>query len=247
MGNRASSTNEVIIDVSTSLSVVTNLIQTNSQTISQTGTNTNTFTLETAEGSVVRAKSITSTQNIDATVQASGEVSAEIRNKIGADLKSALDAAVDQSSTANTGIFGFGDSTTTVNKTKSKNAISASIETIAKQENWQTIVNSVVNKNEAKIYLSGNVQIEEGIVNDQKLVSRLIAKAVLNTVLDNANQILADNKSNLKLTQKADSSTGLFGGTGGMAASLISSCVLCSICLIVLIIIMQLKGGKKSE
>jgi hypothetical protein len=247
MGNRASSTNEVVIDVSTALSVVTNLIQTNSQSIAQTGTNTNIFTLETAEGSVVRAKSITSTQNIDTTVQASGEVSAEIRNKIGVDMKSALDAAVDQSSTASTGIFAFGDSTSTVNKTKSKNAISASIDTVAKQDNWQTIVSSVVNKNEGKIYLRGNVQVDEGIVNDQRLVSRLIAKAVLNTVLDNANQILTDNKTNLKITQKADSKTGLFGGTGGMIGSVISMVALCCICLIVLIIIMKLKGGGKSE
>lgn len=247
MGNVSSSTNEVVIDVSTALSIVTNLIQTNSQSIAQTGVNTNTFTLETAEGSVIKAKNIQSFQSIDATVQASGEVNAEIRNKIGADLKSALDAAVDQSSSASTGIFAFGDKVSTVNKTKAKNAISASIETIEKQENWQTIVNNIVNKNDAKIYLRGNVTLEEGIVNDQKLVSRLIAKAVLNTVLDNANQVLADNKSNLRITQKADSKAGLFGGTGGMIASIISMVALCCICIIMLIIFMKLKGGKKSE
>jgi hypothetical protein len=246
MGNRASSTNEVVIDVSTSLSIITTLIQTNSQTIAQTGVNNNIFTLETAEGSYITAKTIRSTQSIDASMQASGEVNATVRNKIGAELKSALDAAIDQSSTASTGIFAFGDKTTTVNKTTTKNAISAAIETLGEQNNWQNIVNSVVNKNEGKIFLRGRVDVDE-IVNDQTLVSKLIAQAVLNTVLDSANEILANNNTNLKITQKADSKTGLFGGAGGMAASITSSSIICCICLIVLILVFKLKGSSKSQ
>jgi hypothetical protein len=243
MGNAPSSRNEVVIDVKTSLDVVTNIIQTNSLSISQTGTNKNDFTLVSGPDSNIKTKTLTIGQTIDAGMQASGTIDASVLNKMSADLKSTLDAAVDQASTASSGIFAIADKPSTVNITRAKNALSVGVDTTLKQSTYNEIVQSTVQLNTATITLNGNWTIEEGIIVDQNLVSRIIAKLVITSVIDNANQYLLDNNSNLNITQKADSKSGLFAGGAGMLGSIISSSLLCCICLIILIILFKVKGG----
>lgn len=245
MGNAPSSRNEIVIDVQTSLDVVTNIIQINSSSITQTGTNKNIFTLESGPDSDIKTKTINIGQKIDASMQASGKISSEILNKMSADLKSTLDAAVDQASTASTGIFAIADKPSTVNITRTKNALRVGVDTTLKQETYNTLLQSIVNENDATITLNGKWTIEEGIIIDQNLVSKIIGKLVVETVIDNANQVLADNNSKLRITQKADSKSGLFAGGAGMIGSVISMCALCSICLIILIILIKLKGSKQ--
>jgi hypothetical protein len=245
MGNSPSSRNEIVIDVQTSLDVVTNIIQINSSSITQTGTNKNIFTLETGPNSDIRTKKLDITQKIDASMQASGKISSEILNKMSADLKSTLDAAADQASTASTGIFAIADKPTTVNITRTKNALRVGVDTTLKQETYNTLLQSIVNESTSTITLNGKWTDEDGIIINQNLVSKIIGKLVVETVIDNANQVLADNNSKLRITQKADSKSGLFAGGAGMIGSVISMCALCSICLIILIILIKLKGSKQ--
>lgn len=244
MGNRVSSSNEVVIDVKTAVEITTTIIQNNSITIAQAGARTNTFTLETAEGSNIVVKNIKNIQSIDANTQASGRINDDIINTLNVDLKSALDAAVDQASTGKTGIFAFGETVSTVNKNIAKNALSLAVDTYIKKDNWNAVVQSVVDINQGKIFLRGNVTVQEDIINDQKLVSRLIAKAVIDSVIDNANSIIISNNNNVRISQKADSTAGLFAGGSGMLASIVSSVVLCIIAIIILVIFLKMRSNK---
>ncbi len=246
MGNQASSMNYVNIDTSAAVSLATNIIQENSTVITQTSDRSNIFTLETAPGSKVKIKTLRSNQTIDATNQATGQINAQIINQLNADIKSTLDAAVDQVAEGRTGLFAIGEKVSTINITRVKNALNVAIDDTITDRNWSTVTQGVVDINNAKIYLDGDVEIGE-VINDQKLVSRLIAKSMIDTIVNNANDILAANNTNVRISQKASSTAGLFTGPGGMAASIISSLIILSICIVVLIILFKVKGEGKSK
>jgi hypothetical protein len=246
MGNRVSSRNEVVIDVKTALSVVTNLVQNNSSKIVQTADRKNIFTLETADGSNVKITGgVNIGQTIDATNQATGNIDASIINQMNADLKNALNGAIDQASTAKSGIFNFGDTVSTVNVNKAKNAINIAVDTQITQNNYSELVQGVVDINESKVYLRGNVQIDGGVNVEQQLFSKMIARNVINAVLSNANNILAVNNTDLNIKQKADSTSGLFAGGAGTATSIISSIVSCIICILAFIVFIMVRSKKQ--
>ncbi len=244
MGNQVSSRNEVVIDTSTAVSIATNLIQENSTVITQTADRTNTYTFETAPGSKVKIGKLSSTQSIDATNQATGQINAEIISKLNTDIKSTLQAAADQAAEGRSGLFAIGDKVSTVNITRAKNALNVAIDTTITQPNWSSVVQSVVDTNNNKVYLAGEVEIDE-VVNDQRLFSRLIAKSMIDTIISNANGVLASNNTDLRITQRATSSAGLFTGGAGMATSIISSLITLSICIVILIILFKLKKNSK--
>ena len=241
MGNQVSSTNEVVIDISTALNMTTNIIQNNSSQITQTAGRSNQFSFETAEGSNVRIGKFNIFQKIDGTSQATGEISGTVINQLNVDLKSTLDAAVDQAAQAKSGIFSFGDSVSTTNINKTKNALNIAIDTVVTQNNWSASVQNVLDINNATITLRGNFTADE-LPLDQTLFSSLIARNVIDSIINNANTVLAQNNSNVRVSQRASSSAGLFGGSGGMIAGVISSVISLSMCIILLIIFLKLKS-----
>ena len=240
--------NEVLLEMSQALTFITNFIQNNSQTIGQTSTRGNTFTLATGPGSDVHFKGkFLNKQSIDAKDQVTGLLKSEISSDVKIQLANILKEAVDQSAEAKAGAFAT-SSTRTTNITKTKTAIDAVIQDYFNQTNIQSVSQSVVDTNNATITLEGKVTVDEDFVNDQNMVSRLIASSVMNSIISRINQYMSDNNVNLTVKQKAKSeSKGLLSFLENpwfITGSIVSSC---AIMIIVIVLYMAYSKSQKQK
>lgn len=240
--------NEVLLEMSQALTFITNLIQNNSQTVGQTSTRGNTFTLETGPGSDVHFKGkFINNQTIDAKDQATGQMKTEISSDVKTQLTNILKEAVDQSASAKAGAFAT-SSTRTTNITKTKTAIEATIQDYFNQTNIQSVAQSVVDTNTGKVVLNGKVTVDEDFVNDQKIFSKLIASSVMDSLISRINQYFSDNKVDLTVKQKAKStSSGLLSFLDNpwfITGSIVSSC---AIMIIVIVLYMAYSKSKSNK
>lgn len=237
--------NEVSLEVSQALTYITNFIQTNSQTVSQTSTRGNTYTLETDPGSDVRIKgSLINKQTIDATNQVTGTMKTSISSDVQIRISNLLKEAVDQAAEAKAGAFAT-SSTRTTNVSRTKSAIDVAVTDQFTQTNIQSVAQGVVDTNSGKLILRGKLTVDESFINDQSIFGKLIANAVMDSIMSRVNRYMSENNIDLNVTQKAKSdSKGLlsFLSNPWFITGSIVSCV-----VILVVVVVFFMTSKKKE
>lgn len=231
MGNKPSkSTNIVDINTTTTIEKMTSTMSSTSQETYQSS-----FNVQVAKiinyGYVKGNVSIA--QEINVVQQAKAQLTEEITRQMSEDIKSGISSDLDQKSSSKLGLFGGGASVSSANITKIKDAFNAVIKDEVTLEKVQKIVNDTVNTSKGEIYNYGVIIGDLKI--DQKTIVRMTAINILNSVFNQVNKYLQDNKSNLKVQQSAKSESGM--GEGSTIAMIIACIFLC-ICSMVLIVML---------
>lgn len=242
---QSKSRNELTVDTSLAISATANFIQ------NQTAT-TDITTLSTQEFTFVnygKVKDVDISQKINMDKQTSGDLNATSRSQLETQLKSAMDAAVTQASQAKAGWLATA-STSTENINKYKSAVSTAVATTMTQESYSAIRDSTISKQKAQIT---NYGVLDNVKVDQNIVARILAVNIMKNVFDNANKILADQSTGLKIKQSAEStSTGadsvlnMLTSTAGMVSSCISS-VACVLIIALLLVLLSPAGQEGIE
>lgn len=208
--NQARATNTLTIDTSSAFSYAQSTIQSSSQSIGQTNSNANRLTLVISGNVVTDVFRVQ--QTIDATTQANAQLDASVLSKMNVELINQLNASISQASNAQAGgggILSFlnGSRAADANNQQTfRNAINQAVSKYTQQTNYQSIVNSVYNTNDSTITVSGNITARDFSLN-QNIVSTVVTKALLTAIIDEANNVLSSNNTDLQLNQNAGAST----------------------------------------
>ncbi len=253
MGNRASSSNKVSIETSTTLDMMTEKIMSNKQSTLQSTVNAQTVTIDIGPTGEIGGD-LEVGQSIDTKNQASGELDAASLSSMEADMQNKLSASLEQAAKAKTDLGSTGN-TSANNVSSIKNALSMSIKDTMKIENYNSIVQNTINKQDATIRINGKVR--KGVKIDQKIVAEIIATNVLKSVMDSTNKILAEQGSSVRVEQSGDSESsgvgdifqGLFKMIGNIFGSMAAAYIavplsLCCCCIIIVAMIVMMIGGK---
>lgn len=203
MGNRASSTNTVNIDTSTTINKMTNTMVSSSQSNYQQSTN---FQFATIENQGVVNGNIRLDQKIDVNQQQQANITQDVVQQLQNDIKSGIEAELDQAAKSKSGLLTVGSSANSRNITTVKDAFNATINDVITVENVQKTVNETTNLQDGKIINKG--VINKDLIIDQKIIVRLVSINVINQVFNQVNKYLQDNKSNVKVEQEAQTTVG---------------------------------------
>lgn len=203
MGNRASSTNVVNIDTSTTIEKMTNTMVSTSQSTYQASTN---FQFATIENRGVVNGNVRMDQRIDVNQQVQATITQDVVQRLQTEIKSGIEAELDQAAKSKSGLLTVGSSSKSTNITKVKDAFKAVINDTVTVESVQKTVNETTNLQDGKIINYG--VINKDLIIDQKIVVRLASINIINQVFNQVNNYLQDNKSNVKVEQKAQSTVG---------------------------------------
>lgn len=246
MGAKASTMNKVYIDTKSTLSVLNETIVNNSMETLQKVTNVNSFTVDIGPGGTLIGN-INTQQSIDVTQEVSAKLSSEVLINLQAQIIAQLGAALDQAAKSKAGFFAT-TSSASKNITTIKSAVEGAVKNTLKVSNYNTIVQNTVNVNTQKILILG--YMEGDINNEQNIVARVVANNVITSIINNTNQILADNKVDVQLRQAAEANSAgiddiIQGWTNGVTISSIAlSVVLCIIVSSLLLVALSPSGQK---
>jgi DNA repair exonuclease SbcCD ATPase subunit len=228
MGNQVSSTNVLTIDVKSTLDVVYNTMISNKQETVQSIVATNSIEVLNGPGGVINGRIILE-QKIDLNAETSGKLDSSIIQNMQSEVKSKLDAALEQSAKATAGWLSSGNADT-LNYTKIKNAVEQSVTDVFRVENYNAVVQATVVANEGKVYNYGTINGD--LIVKQGVVANIIARNIVSNIINRTNKILQDQNLNLRISQDADAKA---EGETITGASKFASGIISLICCIIII------------
>lgn len=241
MGNEVSSTNVLTVDVSNSIDIMYNTLVTNKMETVSNKINSNTVTIRIGPGGVVNGN-LNLSQTINTASETTGRLDSTVLQSLSSKIQSDLGLAADQSAKATAGWLSSSDVDTT-NVSQIKQALSQSISENFTASNYNSIVDNTVNVNTGFIEIlgvwNGDVNITQGIV------AKIVTQNTITNIINRTNQILQDQKADLRISQDADSKAKgeTITGTARISSG-ISSCIICIIIISLLLIALSPAGQR---
>lgn len=238
MGAQQSKQN-VTINTSQTLSDTATFLQSNSVKISSTNNNYQYLTASFI-GAKISGSTIQQLQSISVTNQITGTLSPQSINQLNSQMLSDLQAATTQAATNKPGFLGLGAQNTNFASTVN-NAIKVAIDRKITQNNYQTIVNSVFNVQTGELNFDGTTIDNTTVTQSQTIVSNLISTALVNSIINETNNVLAQQNSNVVVSQTSTNApTGPLQDLASFASSkggMTSSIVCCAVCCLLIILL----------
>jgi hypothetical protein len=203
---------------------VQSVIQYSKSEIDQSIVQLSTFKLEAAgKGELIINGDVTVNQRLDASATATSYINDTIVNRLTTELPDLF---------ANVVVSG----PTTAQDPDLWMSLKTQIRDNIRQENYAKIVQSSFNVNRASILVRGKMVVDESIVVDQTIVTRVVATNVIQSIIDNVAEIQAGEGPGTG--EEPDNS---ISWLGVIAASLSSLCS-CFICILILILLLKNKN-----
>lgn len=242
----ASSRNVLAINTENVIKVMSETIVANSSKTVTSTTNVNEATLEVGPNGIVTGN-IDITQKIDLRKEISGQIDSQVILNLQTKIIDELKLAADQAAKAETELFSFGDSESE-NITNIKKRLEQSVSDVLRVENYLEIVDTTLNRNDAKIVINGvfngDINIKQGIYVD------IVIRNVLTSIVNRTNQILQESGSDIRLSQNAEASNKGLNDivknivNGSQISSIISAVILCIIIISLLFVALSPSGQK---
>lgn len=235
------------VDISQSISTTADLIQKNSQKLNSIVKNQQYLYLD-FDGVTITNTTIDQNQKIEVKNQTSGNLNAGSNAMIASQMASDLQSAVEQNSQNKPGFYSIGGLNSN-DMTNVKNAMNIAVKQTMTMDNYNKVVSSVFNSQTATIHMKNTTITNSKIVQSQTIVSNVIAEALTRSVIDSANHILTQQKSNVSISQTSVNEPtgplqdlkGLMSSKGGITSSMVCCC--CCLFLLILIGFMWKNGG----
>jgi len=229
----------VTINTSQTLNDTASFLQTNSNKISSTVVNYQALSMDFT-GAKISGANIQQLQNISVTNQITGTINTQSLTQLSANMASDLQNATNQASTNKPGFYAFGAQNTNAASTV-KNALTVAVSRSLTQQNYQKISQSTFNTQTGTLSFNGATIDNTTVTQSQTIVANVIATALVNAVIQETNNVLASQNSNIAVSQTATNAPtgplqdlkGLISSPGGMTASFVL-CVVCIICLVLI-------------
>ena len=261
MGNKASSSNKMILDTSTSVEVTNETMSSNRSSTTQSAGGLQVFTL-----SMQHAKVRSSNFRLNQTIQMDQSIFTNITDTLISNLQSnitqTLDAAVDQASKSKTDFGAFGSSSASDTVTEIKTALRAAVRDKVQKETVIEQVQSIVNTQLMTLDWSQIDIANSNIEITQDMVVKQISKNIITSIIQKANTTLLTGSSKVQLEQKSDAATsgigdmwsslmgflGVATGTGGNVSMITSSVISCIVCILLigLVIVLLSPAGQNA-
>jgi hypothetical protein len=201
---------------------VQSIIQYSKSEIDQSIVQLSTFKLEAAgKGELIINGDVTVKQKLDANATANSYINDTIVNRLTTELPDLF---------ANVVVSG----PTTAQDPDLWISLKTRIRDNITQVNYAKIVQSSFNVNRSSILVRGKFVVDESIVVDQSIVTRVVATNIIQSIIDNVNEIQADDG---EIDDEPDNS---ISWLGVLAAALSSLCS-CFICILIIILLVTNK------
>lgn len=228
MGNYTSSQNVLVVDVKNTLDLMYNTMISNKMETLQSVVTTNSVEVVNGPGGVINGNIIVQ-QTIDLNSETTGRLDSTILQNMQTQVKSSLDAALNQAAKATSGWLSTGNAET-FNYTKIKNALETSVTDVFQVTNYNSVITNTIVANTGKILNYGTINGD--LIVKQGIVANVVTRNLMVNVINRTNQILQDQSSNLRISQDATSQA---QGETISGASKISSGIFAAICCIIIL------------
>jgi hypothetical protein len=230
---------KVTINTSQTLSDTATFLQSNSVKISSTNNNYQ-YLKASFVGAKISGSTIQQLQSISATNQITGTLNVNSLNQLSEQLKSDLQAATTQAATNKPGYLGLGAQDTNFASTVN-NAMKTAINRTMEQKSYQNIANRVFNVQTGELNFDGTTIENTTVTQSQTIVSNLIATAIVNSIINETNNVLTYQNSNVVVSQTSTNApTGPLQDLASFASSkggITSSIVCCAVCCLLIILV----------